>query len=630
MAMNPEERRRHLDKYRECMELAIAHRRDLSVDESWVKYIEMYSNRKDLRLKACDGDIYTNLAFATVDAILSSTLNHHPSVTVNPQNAESEYQAKVMERALNTAWRTYDWTEEIHEAVQDSLVLGIGICKVGYRQRVVRPRGTNPDPSFEAVSKEANKVMLTGAEMGRVTPDTERSRKYFEQLGGEIVVEDHPTLARISPFSFYIDPMATRMKRARWVAQVANVPLDVARRHTGFNSSVRSSLSADNTVRSSGWSSPLDVTTGSTIGGQECNSLVMIVEFYDLETGKVCKFHMSQGGDFLQSPVDIPFSFGHPFIPLMNHKVPESLYSMGEIELVQPLIYEYNAARRIMNDELQAWRYKLGVSEGSLSESAKKALESEVNGAIVEFPPESMAQISQQIHLIQPPPSNPGAPAAISLAKTDLYQTSGVADYQRGGGALASTATEASIIADAASARSAQKIAKVESFMSEIAAREAALMAQFMAVPRQLRMAGVKDPETQRYGSFFFEYDRRDLQGSFDFDVVAGSSRPLNEEGRRQRAQQLAAVVAQYLPLGLVDERKWLAYLLEDGFGLSAPERLFKGDGPPSPGIQDAPQPPSDLGGVESTPGSGLLQTAAGGGQPATMANQDFIQQPPQ
>ena len=57
------------------------------------------------------------------------------------------------------------------------------------------------------------------------------------------VVEDQPFVERISPFDVYVDPQATTLEEASWIAQRLVRPLEEAKNDNRYKPSARKRLS---------------------------------------------------------------------------------------------------------------------------------------------------------------------------------------------------------------------------------------------------------------------------------------------------------------------------------------------------------------------------------------------------
>ena len=61
-----------------------------------------------------------------------------------------------------------------------------------------------------------------------------------------MIVEDQPFVERISPFDMFVDPEATCLEDANWIAQRIVRPLEEAKKDKRYKASARKKLDADN------------------------------------------------------------------------------------------------------------------------------------------------------------------------------------------------------------------------------------------------------------------------------------------------------------------------------------------------------------------------------------------------
>ena len=173
-----------------------------------------------------------------------------------------------------------------------------------------------------------------------------------------------------------------------------------------------------------------------------------------------------------------------------------------------------------------------------------------------------------------------------------FFRSSGVSEYLRGNlPQMRRTATEASMIADAANSRSADKLSVIEYAISKTALRLVQLAQQFMDAEQVARVVGKNgDPV---WVTFAPDY----ISGDFDFEVEAGSTAPNNESFRRQQALQLVDALSPFASMGVINMGKLAAHVLQFGFGIKNPESFLNQQQPMAPADDpNAPQPPAPSG----------------------------------
>jgi hypothetical protein len=150
------------------------------------------------------------------------------------------------------------------------------------------------------------------------------------------------------------------------------------------------------------------------------------------------------------------------------------------------------------------------------------------------------------------------------------------------------------MIQDGANARSADKLAKVELAVGEVAQRCVQLCQEFLSTDQVAKIVG---PD----GSLMWvPFNQDTVQGEFDFVVEAGSTQPQNESFRRQSAMQLLDAMAPFISAGVVDPSKLAEHVLRNGFGIKDPGSFL--------------MPPPDMMGGMPPEGGGM--PSQGGGMP--------------
>jgi len=177
------------------------------------------------------------------------------------------------------------------------------------------------------------------------------------------------------------------------------------------------------------------------------------------------------------------------------------------------------------------------------------------------------------------------------LIRTDIELVSGVTEFMRGGvSEIRRTATEAALIQDAQNARTADKLAVIETTVAEVGRRILLLAQQYMGGEQVARITA-RDGEPM-----WVTFDREYLSGDFDFDVAAGSTQPTNEAYRRQSAMQMVDAMAPFVSAGIIDVAKLGAYVLQYGFNVKNPEMFMTQPEQPTaemmPPQQQPPMPP--------------------------------------
>ena len=194
-----------------------------------------------------------------------------------------------------------------------------------------------------------------------------------------------------------------------------------------------------------------------------------------------------------------------------------------------------------------------------------------------------------------------------SIIEADINTVSGISEYARGAmPEIRRTATEASIVADAQNARSADKLAIVEIAISQVAGRVIQLMQEFMTGEQIARITSVGGED------MFVGYTREDITGEYDFSVQAGSTQPMNDTIRKQQAISLMNAIGPLVGT-VIDPAALAMHVLENGFGIKDPAKFIMQGQPPPPEGEEVVE---EEGPIVSPPDLGAMGMPGGLGAP--------------
>lgn len=534
-----------LTAYKKQLSASKQWRKNEQYDQIWKRLSDLYRGRHYDHYSEEDR-MLVNVAFATINVLAPATTVNYPKITVTATKPEDAPQAVISEAVVNYWWRHRKVHPEIRKATKDMLIFGHGWVKVGYRF-----------VEEEVVSESDNPADT--AEGGESTPNT-------------IILEDSPFAERVSPFDVFVDPDATSDKDMRWIAQRIRKPISEVKADKRYAKAAREAVGVMAVSRYSDDYSQRKIQD-KNVGYAE------IWEFYDVVKRTMCVF--SEDGDqFLVKPIKMPYAFGQPFVMFRNYDVPDQFYPMGDLESIEPLQKELNETRTQMMNHRKRFARKYLYKESAFDQLGRSALESDEDNVMVPvISDESLANV------ITPMPAviNPADFYNQSnMIVSDIDRVSGVSEFQRGSvSEIRRTATEMALIQDASNARTADKLAIIELAIGEIGRRLLIMAQQFMTGEQVARLTA-KNGE-----SVWVKFDRDYLMGDFDFEVVGGSTQPVNESFRRQQALQIVDAMAPFASAGVVDMQKLAAYVLQSGFGIKNPEQFIMS--PPPPPEQMAP-----------------------------------------
>ena len=596
--MARESKRSQLVRYRTALNHAIRYREQEGYDSLWERMIDLYRG-KHLPTTANEQDqLVVNIAFSTINVIYPSVSVNFPKITVAPNRPEDEDRAVFTEAVINYQWRHFDFQEQVRRAVKDALIIGHGWIKVGWRytEREVPLDGPQMAQQLTELSAQVDEFAEMRPDLAAALPTDEEIADHLPQTTVE-VEEDRPTVERVSPFDIYVDPEATSLDDARWIAQRIVRPIEDVRRDPRYKKSARLRVEPDLGVGHSEAKSRREWRKRHAVDPDD--QRVTIWEFWDLHRKKFAVF--ADGGDeFLIEPMDMPYACGHPYVMFRNYDVPDYFYPLGDLEALECLQQELNALRTVHMQARRSFARKWLIRGRAFGPQSRAALESDEDGELVEVLDEN-TPFSDLIAAIPHNPIPPEIYAQADQVEQDMADVSGVSEYMRGQvPEVRRTATEAALINDHTAARAADKLAQIEKGMSRVARKVVQMNAQFLTQQMWARVVG---PENS---IFWVPYERDDVAGEFDFEVEAGSTQPRNETVRRQEAVQLAQAMGPWVQMGIVDPRQLARHLLQYGFGIRNPDKFLT---PPVPMLPPGPE------------GEEAAEGGVGGPQPPPMGN---------
>jgi hypothetical protein len=525
-----------LSSYRKRIDYARNWRKNENYDNLWQRMINLYRGRQ-YRGQAVGDRLLVNIAFSTINTLAPSVAIGRPKINVNPRRPEDGDKAVVTESIINYWWQHYECQPQFQLAVKDYLILGHGWVKTGYRF------------VEEAKTKDIEDSADEAADPKKPTDDVESDF---------IIREDRPFLERVDPFDMFVDPDATSMDNARWIAQRTRRPIKDIKNDQRYDFSARKEVGPSSYQRYGDINTTPNFYTTNSYGEED--AYADIFEYYDIDTGEMSVFSDS-GDKFLIKPIKMPYVFGHPFFMLRNYDIPGFFYPMGELEAIEPLQYELNETRTQMMNHRKRYSRKWLALESAFDDFGRQMLASDDDNVIVPVKgSENLNNVVVPMPALINPPEFYNQSA---LIQNDIDRVSGVSEYQRGAiPETTRTAREASIIAEAGNARVAEKLVNIENAIARCAANLIMLAQQYLTGEQTVRIVGTEAAPV------WLTFDRDYIAGEFDYSVEAGSTAPRNEAFRRDMALQVVSAMAPFAQAGLVNMGKLAEYVLGTGFGI--------------------------------------------------------------
>jgi hypothetical protein len=509
-------------------------------------------------------------------------------------------------------WRHHDFRNPFRRSVKDFLIFGHGWLKVGWNfVEQERSLGdTERQEMAEDAMFEANMFGMENPELAGSLPNDDELMAMIPQTSMS-VVEDQPFLERISPFDMFVDPEATCMGDAKWIAQRVIRSLEDAKTDKNYKPSVRKRLTADSMLYPMYESSSRQEREQFLLEEER----VAIYEYYDIANNTMSVSSLT-GDEFLVDPIPMPYAYGQPFVMLRNYDVPDYFYPMGDLEAIESLQLELDKTRSQLVNARKRYARKYLYHERSFGPEGREALESDQDGRLVPVVDENKP-LSEVVVPMPQTPLSPEVYNTSAIIEDDIAAVSGVSEYARGQfPEIRRTATEASLIADAGNARAADKLAIVELGIGHVARRIIQLMQQFMTGEQVARVVG-------RGGeSLFVTYNRDDIIGEYDYSVEGGSTQPTNDTIRKQQAVSLLNAMGPLVGT-VIDPTALARHVLQRGFDIKDPDKFLMQQAPAMPaGPEGVPAPQGIPGGAGMPMPPAEASFAATGGVPPELVSQ--------
>lgn len=550
--------------------------------DKWRRFIDLYAGDHWPRRLTDQERITVNLVFSVINVIVPSITHQFPRITVSPEDPESEAAAEISEWVINSEWKRLDVQPEVAEAVKDGLIVGTGWVKCGWRRTVQsRPRSYSERQSeFEKAKKERDDYSERTGD--RKSPPSDRD--VFESIPTtqSVVAHDDIFVERLSPFDVFVDPDATDLKDARFIFQRVVKSIDEVLGNPKYDAKVMKRLKPDTYSGSyTHDDDPFKQDNRRKLGDDA--KRVTLYEFWDIANRSFCVY--AEGLDEpLYGPTAWPYDF-LPFYVFRNYSVPDRFFGLGEVEMIESLQRELNKTRSQQINQRRQFHRKGIFKENAFYPQHLDELRSDRDGVFV--PVRGNVPLEEALKLLTPPNVDSQLYQMSDVIKSDISEITAISEYERGQlPDIRRTATEASIIESASSARSQAKLAQVERLMAQIAEGILGLMREFYTEDRAVRAVGAK-------GKLWIKYNGDLIDGDYKIQVEGGSTQPRNDAVRKKEAQDLFQLLAGHPNVNQEELVKTVlrAYRLPGAERLIATAPAQPQQAPPG-GPQGAPPPP--------------------------------------
>jgi len=311
-----------------------------------------------------------NLVYTVAKTVVPALYYRNPRVLAFPKRKQDEDSAPIAANLLNHYFNELNIKETNQLVILDAFLLGIGISKIGYATQF----GMDIPDEDEVKRREKSKTRKILESLGFKKPQKEEKKQNVELQ--ENIIAENPYVIYVNPFNFLIDPRATSIYDAQWVAHKIIKTLDEVKKNKNFKN------------------------TGNLKGQDPVNSILKDVPTAELDRFKTIDLYEihyktdegmniliiakdGQRYEYLFHDKSIYEMDGFQFELLSFNKHGHKLYPKSDVDIVKSLQDRLTMSFDSILDQVDKFVEKLGVDETGLTEQGKLALTDGQLGSIV-------------------------------------------------------------------------------------------------------------------------------------------------------------------------------------------------------------------------------------------------------
>lgn len=513
----------------------------------WKRFVAEYKGNWDhLQAQTSIPIIPINLVFAYVKTEIARMSFRDPWITVNAKRVEDLGAAQIAEQIVNYTWGELRLKEQVKLALLEALLVGHSWIKVGYAAE------------FGTVESQPKEEPKRG-------PGRPPKEKKYKEVETNQYIKSEQVFAYHVPYKDIIfDPSANwpPEKNARWFAHKWVKP---------YRAVVQSGI----------YEHTEDLKVGGTLDdpndnfdpqsdlrsrGKDVKSVIGW-EIYDLDHQVITT--VSNGCEYKLREVPLPdwLAGGFPFIQIAFNPVPYEPYPLSDVAPHEGQIVELIKVLSIELNHLKRWNRMLLMVEGSMTQPEEEKFKDSNDGAVIHVQPPMGKGLTDVIK------ETPYAPV-----QSDVYgvwnqifevwrSIAGQTAPDQGGQARTQTRTlgELRLQLQGGHARSDEKLDVLEDCIAEVARKMLSIMQKKYDLPKIARIVGNKTVQKKILGvlqnrpsiqaqqggqanpvvgqaftsDFGFSWNRQDILGQMDVDVLAGSTTPMDREAQLQQIEKM-------------------------------------------------------------------------------------------
>jgi hypothetical protein len=544
---NPESEKLEVEAWLRTIQKAEIDRDNYASKAGWKRFIDEYKNEWGFLQKNVSIPIIPiNLIYAYTKTEIARLYFKDPWITVNPKRVEDIGAAQIAEQIVNYSWGELSLKSEIKKALLETILVGHSYVKVGYAAQ------------FGTIESQPK----APAEETKRGPGRPPKQPKVAEIETSEYIKSENVFAYHVPYKDVIfDPSATfpPTHNARWMVHKIIKPLR-AIKESGIYDHV------DDLKTSSKMD---DEKMGYDTSGNNTERLskdirsATLYEVYDLDQMRVVT--VSPGCPYYLNQIDYPefLSGGFPFSMLAFNPIPGEVFPMSDVAAQEGMAIEMTKIVSIWINHLKRHNRQILIEPDLFTDAELDKFKDGNDGAIIK----ANGPLENKYFIPQYPPVQADS-YQIYNEVYKLHQiVSGQTPADQGGQAKVPTRTlgELRLQMMGGHARADEKVDVLEDFIAEIARKLLGIMQKKYDLPKISRIIGTKSVQTKILGvlpnrpsaqpqmpgtqpgqapqpnplvgksfdsDFAFSWNRQDILGDMDVDVVAGSTVPMDRESQ--------------------------------------------------------------------------------------------------
>ena len=353
-------------------------------------------------------DMSSGFVVSTLDTIVAGVCQPNPKIALTPTVPGQEDFAAASDRLVNSYWTRYNFGQQFLMGVFDAEAKGLGVWKTLWKRDVENV--LLPPEQVEALVQQTMNTahndpdLLVAGRRVRDVSDEEieaRAREKLSTTKVEKVVVDRPMMRRVSPWLFFVDPMATCNEDMRWCCEGVWMSVKNVQENKHFNQRVRKEVVPTQRSRDPQYRIDRNDVTDQNRRDREDQRDVLVWEYWSVEDGV---FAMWADGmdEYLLAPTSIPYLFGHPYRFARPGAPPDQFYGIpaGWRAAKAELQANYTLTQRIAHANQYANKYV--VDNNVLVGDAEQALASVTPNEVVRLDIQPGQTVDNAIRALRP------------------------------------------------------------------------------------------------------------------------------------------------------------------------------------------------------------------------------------